>query len=135
MKGFNDDGREGWLQVVEWLYGRAGSRGAGSMGEKWGWDGWNGLGVKGEQVGGESMQVGDGIRGWRKEKKKKEREWATDLWALVWAKKDGFGLKEMGLGRKKWAWEVQWAEWAVAVCSFASEHSLIFWLSFFPKNI
>ena len=73
-----------------------------------GWDGWNGLAVKGEQVGGESMQVGDGRGGWRKEKK--EREWATDLCALVWAKGDELGLKEMGLGRKKWAWEVQWAE-------------------------
>ena len=27
------------------------------------WDGWNGLGVKGKQVSGESIQVGDGRGG------------------------------------------------------------------------
>ena len=72
-----------------------------------GWDGWNGLGVKGEQVGGESMQVSDGRGGYRgleKRKEKKEREWTIALgfglgqkrW--VWVERNGLGLKEMGLG-------------------------------------
>ena len=63
---------------------------AGSMGENGGWDGWNGLSVKGEQVGGESMQLGDGRGGWRKEKKRKKKNGPL-LWALVWAKRNGLG--------------------------------------------
>ena len=52
-----------------------------------GWDGWNGLGVKGEQMGGESMQVGDGRGGWRKERK---RMCHRSL--------------DFGLGQRRWAW-------------------------------
>ena len=49
---------------------------------------------------------------WAGDKNKKERAIAL-----------GFSLGqvglELGLGRMKLAWEVQWAKWAVAVCSFA----------------
>ena len=50
-----------------------------------GWDGWNGLAVKGEQVGGESMQVGDGRGGWRGLEKRKEKKRKKKNGPLHWA--------------------------------------------------
>ena len=47
------------------------------------------MGVKSEQVGGESMQVGDGRGGWRKEKKKKRM---------------GHRYLGFGLGQRRWVW-------------------------------
>ena len=48
-------------------------------------DGWNGLGVKGEQVGGESMQVGDGRGGGRGLEKRKEKKRKKKNGPLHWA--------------------------------------------------
>ena len=79
------------------------------------------------------------------EKKKRNRENGPLHWALVWAIALGLSLDQQmevengtiwaGIGPrlKKMGLGGAMGKWAVVVCSFAFEHSLMFWPSFFPK--
>ena len=63
--------------------------------------------MKSEQLEGLAIckwVMGEGVG--EKKRKKRKKENGPLHWPLVWTEGDWLRLKEMGLGKKKWAWKV-----------------------------